>query len=359
MKPLPQRLIRAVLLLLAGPLLPTACSTGGGPAASPPQSVSIAVREFSAASSALRTAGDQGVRDFEKFYLPAQVIMALKRSAGVTAYFTMASTAATDFVADAVIQSSNGKRLSLSVSLTRVDGRKVFSKTYTVDHEDARERVLVAKQDQFYASISRDLVAKAKSTTISLPHARARAYAEDGGVVVNETVLADAQTAGEIERASILSPLTSALLPRAQIAAKVYTEWQTVTVPLQKDRSLAQYEQNVAAAGSVLALGMGAMSVAQSAQLAAAGNQTGVQLANQNLSRAESMFIGTETVRRTAANREQAIIQALNSYKNQFVSGLPRQLTVRIYNKLLTLHGSQQDMLREFKQVVKEKLHAS
>jgi ribosomal protein L6P/L9E len=74
---------------------------------------------------------------------------------------------------------------------------------------------------------------------------------------------------------------------------------------------------------------------------------------------AQTIIAGTEAARRVAANREQAIIQALVAYKNQFTTGIPRQVTIRIYNKIITLHGSQAQMSREFKQFVKQQLNAS
>ncbi len=72
-----------------------------------------------------------------------------------------------------------------------------------------------------------------------------------------------------------------------------------------------------------------------------------------------TIIAGTGAARRVAANREQAIIQALVAYKNQFTTGIPRQVTIRINNKIITLHGSQAQMSREFKQFVKQQLNAS
>jgi hypothetical protein len=247
------------LALLAGAYL-SGCTSGGGTAASkapPPSHVTVAVRHFSSAGYAGLPDGDRGVRDFEQFYLPAELVTSLGARQGVTAYYTMESSPATDFVVSGTILKSDGRQLSLQISAVRVDGKRVLSKTFSINHDDARERVLVPRMRQFFDGIAAAVAGPAFSTAINLNEARARQYAENPRLVVQPKTLEDAQLAGQIERESILTPLTSHLLPRAKIASKVYLQWQVVSIPLQKDRELASYEEGMAAAGSALALAAG------------------------------------------------------------------------------------------------------
>jgi hypothetical protein len=99
--------------------------------------------------------------------------------------------------------------------------------------------------------------------------------------------------------------------------------------------------------------------VAQSYQFAQQGNQQGVQLARENLDRAQHILIDTTTAGEAAANRKQEIMKALAAYKNEFASGTPRQVTVKIYNKLVTLRGSQAEMLNDFRKLVKSELNGT
>ncbi len=350
------------LLALSGTVWLSGCAAGGGsyPAstAAPPRHVTIAVRHFSTPGYASLPAGDRGVRDFEHFYLPAELIGSLSHVGGVSAFYTLEPTPATDFVVNGAISKSDGRLLVLDISMTRVDGRKVYSKTCTINHNDARERVLVPKMRQFFDGMASALAAQALSTTINLNEARTRAYAENPRLAAQGKTLEDGTLAGEIERESILAPMTSHLLPRARIAAKVYLQWQVVSIPLQKDRELASFEEKMAVAGSALALAGGVASVAQSYQSALDGNQQGVQLARQHLEQNQQMMINTMAAGESAANRKQEIIKALTAFKNEFASGLPRQVTVRIYNKILTLHGSQAEMLSDFRKLIKDQLNA-
>lgn len=327
--------------------------------APPPKGVSIAVRQFSTPKYATLSDGDRGVRDFEHFYLPAEIVTSLSKRSNVSAFYTMESSPATDFVVNGYIGKSDGRFLSLNISMMRVDGKKVLSRTFSINHDDARERVLVPRMRQFYDGIAATLAAQAFSTNINLNEARAKAYAENPRLPIQDKTLENGLVAGQIERESILTPLTSHLLPRAQIASKVYLQWQVVSIPLQKDKELASHEQSMAAAGSALALVTGAASVAQSYQFAQQGNQQGMQMARQNLDRAQHMLINTTTAGQAAANRKQEIIKSLAAYGNQFATGTPRQVTVRIYDKIVTLRGSQAEMLQEFRKLVKDELNAS
>ncbi len=358
--PLLKKTILAVLLLI-GTVFLQACAGAkyGATKAPPPTSVTIAVRQFTTLNYAKLPQSDKGVRDFEQFYLPAEIVSSFGSLRNVSAFCSIESSPATDFVVDGSIIKSDGKQLAVKVTMHRVDGAKVCSKVFTIDNKDARERVLIPKMRQYYSGIASYLTSQALKTTINLDEARAMAYAENPRLKLHKQVLDDARVAGQIERESIHQPLTASILPRARIASKVYLEWQVLTIPLQKDRELARYEQNLAIAGSAMGVVYGAASLGTSVAGQAIGNQQAMQQGQEGLMTAQTIIAGTGAARRVAANREQAIIRALVAYKNQFTTGIPRQVTIRIYNKIITLHGSQAQMSREFKQFVKQQLNAS
>jgi hypothetical protein len=352
-----------LLVFLAAALL-SSCATGAGGSAvakaSPPASVTVAVKQFDSPNYAALSSADRGVRDFEAIFLPLRLVDALQGVSGVSrAYFSADDTAATDFVVSGSVLESDGRTLRLKLELRRVDGARIKSKVYTLQHDDGRDAIVAAKLTLFLKVAAADLMAPVKKTSISLPHARMRAYAENPALPVTEKRLADSDAAGDIERSDVLAPLTQAMLPRSKIMEKSYVAWQGVSTPLVRERQVAKSRQTTANITQALALAGGALSVASSYQAAQAGNVAQMQAANQTLSQANTVMVQGAANAAIAENRVKQLTAALAAFKNEFAVGQQRQVTVHIYGKLIKLTGSQRDMLNQFRSVVKEQLNKS
>jgi len=327
-------------------------------AAPAPSNFTFAVRQFTADKEQQLSVGDRGVRDFEKIYLPAEIVAALGRHPGVKAYYATQDTPATDFVLSGKVLASDGKKLAVLLEMFRVDGKRVAVERFQIENRDARPRVIDEKMSSYFSQMAGWAVSKARTTTdISLPEARAKAYASNRTLVVTPKELKNSELAGDIERTELLQPLSTLVIPRVKIAAKLYREWQVLTIPLQRDRELAKTEQGIGIANVGIGVVYAGASVASGVASASQGNQAGLQASGLGVTRGLAMATDGSADAEIAANRIKAIERTMAAYKNEFAVGAPRQVTVRIYDKILTFTGDQSEMLRDFREVVRNELN--
>lgn len=347
-------------LAISAVFLLNACATGKFKVteAAPPATVTVAVKQFTRSGYESKSKEDQGLADFEAIYLPTRLIGALNRTPGVSkAYFTMGDTPSTDFVVSGVVNSSDGKNLSIQTTLHRVDGAKLWTKKFNYVLGDASTTTIQKTTDAMWNQVAAAIITAKAKTKINLPEARAFAYTGNTALIPNEQIIKDAELAGGIERDRILAPLSSTLVPRANIASKYYTKWQMESVPFVTQKETAASQQAAAEFASVLgtvAMGLSAVSSISAAQ---SGDVYGMQLAQQNMGLAA---VATESAAADAAVAENKVkeLQAqLANLKRDFSIGMGRQITVTIYGKVVTLHGSQAEMLKQFRDVVKDKLN--
>lgn len=353
------RLLPRILCLLVSFAL-VSCATSGSryPAQSAPAPSKpvFAVQLFSTPSSKAVSENDRGLREFEQFYHPAKIVDALNATGSASAYYTLTNSPAADFNVEGKILFSNGKKLSMEILATRVDGTVVLKRAFNVDHEDARERVIATKMNSFYADIASNLRAAATKSPVDLMEARTRAYANNPALDVSPKRKENAGIATQIERGDILLPMTKAVIPRARIADKLYVEWLEVSIPLQKDKTLNSYHQGFSVTGTAVGTVYMGAALTQGAAASAQGNQA---LSSQSLTKAAAggrLMVDGVAGAQAAAHRIKEIRKALEAFNKEFLTGTPRQVTVRIYGKILGLAGSQEAMLEEFHRAVKEEL---
>ncbi len=326
--------------------------------APPPDSVSFAVRQFTSPDYSKLNSADKGVRDFEHIVLPAQLVKNLRGTGGVkNAWFTSGPTAAADFVVDGSIMKSDGRTLEVEIKATRVDGAQVYKNKFWVTQTSGDVGAIRGKLAGMFQESSRQLVAAARKTNISLPQARTLAYAEQPLLPLHAEVVSDAEEAARIEGEDILDPLTNELLPRADIAMQSYEQWQSVSTPLMIEKAQAQARKNMATFGAIMGVAAGAASFNSGMDFARAGNAQGVQMAQSNIQQAGMLVAQNATNAEVAENQVQGLAATLNSFKNDFTIGKTRQVTVKVYDRVIKLSGDQASMLAEFRAVVKEQLN--
>lgn len=324
-----------------------------------PKSVTVAIDTWDAEDYASLNASDKGVRDFEKIYLPLRLVQQLKRTAGIkSADITTASTPSVDFLVDGTIVESNGRNLEVKLAMTRVDGATVLNKTYKIEHRDMRKPNITRTINGLFQSMASDIATTGLSTTISIPEARAKAYAENNSLIATNDIQADADVAGNIERDAILKPISNSMLRRIPAMTPSYIEWHYISAPLVREQDQAKQSKAWANVSQGLSLAAGAMSVASSYEAAQAGNSHVAQQSQGLMNRATMTMMQASAIAEVADNKIKRISDTLKAYNNQFAIGNQRTITVRVFGKLRKLTGSQAEILRQFREGVKEDLNS-
>ncbi len=342
-------------------LIPSCADTGGMRVSSapPPQRVSVAVRQFTSPGYAKLPAGDQGVRDFEQIYLAGKLLDRLGSSGQCSgAYFTAGPTAATDLTVDGEVIESDGKNLSLRIAVTRVDGKVVLNKKYNVSFQDAQVPSVKATLTGCVDRMAGEILATGLTTNINLHEARFYAYVGNPSLPTNPAREKEAEAAGDIERHELLLPVTKEFVPRARVTEPSYVQWISLSAPLVDQRKRAKAEKTSADIGQALGAFTGAASFAAGMQMAQAGNTQGVALAQQNMATAEEIMTKEAARSEAAENKIAAISSTLAGYKNTFATNQYRQVTIRIYDKVIKVSGSLDQQLAEFRKVVKDSLNS-
>lgn len=355
------RFFQSASLLISVALFSSCAGTGGMKVSSapPPQKVSVAVCQFTSPGYAKLAAGDQGVRDFEQIYLAGKLVDRLGSSGQCSgAYFTAGKTAATDFTVDGSVLDSNGKDLSLKISVTRVDGKVVLNKKYDISYQDAQVPSVKATLTGFVDRIVGEILATGLKTNIDLREARFYAYAENPSLPKDPAREKDAATAGEIECAELLSPVTKAFVPRARVTEKPYAEWISLSAPLVDEKKKAKAQKASADFGQALGVLTAAASFGAGMEMAQAGNTQGVALAQQNMALAGQVMTEEAAKSEVAQNKISEISATLASLSSNLATPQARQVTIQIYGKVVKVSGSLAQQMAEFRRIVKSELNS-
>ena len=203
-----------------------------------------------------------------------------------------------------------------------------------------------------------EILATGLTTNINLHEARFYAYVGNPSLPTNPAREKEAEAAGDIERHELLLPVTKEFVPRARVTEPSYVQWISLSAPLVDQRKRAKAEKTSADIGQALGAFTGAASFAAGMQMAQAGNTQGVALAQQNMATAEEIMTKEAARSEAAENKIAAISSTLAGYKNTFATNQYRQVTIRIYDKVIKVSGSLDQQLAEFRKVVKDSLNS-
>jgi hypothetical protein len=346
----------------------TSCATGPkkagkGPSiykeskAPPPSSVSVAVEKFSTKNYVILPSAAKGLADFEAIYLPTRLVRALKQQPGISeAYFTMGETSATDFVVKGSVLKSDGRKQKIQLALHRVDGATVWKKNFSYSIASGTDAVINSTVGSFWAKAAKSVSDSRQKTKINLAEARAVAYAGNPNIIPTEQVLGDADIAGELERTQILAELTDHLLPRADAASQYYRSWQQESMHFLKGRDKAKRQKASANFGQGLAIMAAGASAYAGGYAVAQGDTYNAQLAQTNITQATMLAENASANAAVASNKIKQLEEQLQILKSDFAIGTGREITVTIYGQIVTLHGSQMEMMKQFREVVRNKL---
>lgn len=365
----PLTIIRRVFQFVGVALLLALASCGASAtrykvdSAPAPKAISVTITQFEAANLEKLEPKDRDVREFEEIYFPGKLVSAFSRTPGCSgAYFGLDESPATDFVLRGEILESTGREIRLKVWLERLDGKVLPSKAYSVEFHDARPAAVRATLSTFLAGIASEKTNQAlTSTNISLPQARTLAYAGTRELPMTGTNIENASLAGAIERREILQKSTQSLTRRIGLT-KVevpYLEWISVSAPLVLEKRMARKEVASGRLGQALSFAGMLASASVMNEAARQGNTAAVQqteIAAMNFGQQFDQFTASASV---AENKVTRLARTLASLKNDLLNGARnKEVTVRIYGRLLTLRGSQREQLAEFRRTVREKLNS-
>lgn len=384
------------LTLAVVALLSSCASPGYKTKPGNPASLVVGVKEFTTPGYAKLSAGDRGVHDYEHLALPAMLVQALSRTPGVSkAYFVPAGTVAVDIIVDGAIIKSNGRDLTVSLQVARMDGKVLGKQQVTLTHQpsphvimadagrlevtgrlpgttarDPRDnkiyvvpvdtskdvsRIRAADEGLFNQAAS--LIAGMRQKYASDPEdLRALVYAGSKKSSTPELVRMGMEAA-KVEREHLCAPLTSTLVPRISATAGVYHQWQKESVLYLNAKEDAELDKKIANINATI---HGVLSIANFALAGAnalQGNTSMANMGSQAGMRGAADFDRASAAASVAQNKVSELQAALARQKQQFSTGLAREITVRIYNKVVTLRGSKEQMTDEFRRVVKEEMN--
>jgi len=322
-----------------------------------PASLTVGVRQFTTKGYASLPVTDRGVRDYEHLALPGFLVQALNGTPGIAkAYFVPANSPSVDVTVDGSIVKSNGRDLSLELTMTRSDGQVLGRKVVSLSHAPVAVDGIRVKNAGFFSQAAAGVAACRAKYAYDADDLRALVYAE-AKVPSTPELVRMGKEAAEVERTQIFVPLSSALTTRVSATSNLYYTWQKTSVPFVNERDKAQAAKSEAEA-----------SQAFGALMSFAGGMAGGYSASQgnSLGMLEAMPIVTGGMEISAQGAaDEAVAQAkINELSAQlarishedFGTGAGREVTVRIYNKVYTLKGSKAEMTTEFRKIVKAEM---
>ncbi len=323
----------------------------------PPGTVTVAVKQFTTPNYEAMSAIDKGVREYEHVYFQAALIQALARTPGVEkAYVAGSDTPAVDIMVDGVINGSNGRDVDFTLIAKRIDGVELASKQFVFSHS-ATDAVGVGAADVKLMYEAAAFVASARQRLkLNRDELRALVYAKAPGVFPTEGLTKMGREAASVECSQLLVPLTNVLLPAVTATSGMYYEWQKESIPVVAQKQVAEQEKASAEADEAIGAFLGVASAATGISAARQGNTAVVNMSQTNMLNAAGIVDTAAANAQVAENQVNQLGGVLASYKSQFNVGPGREVTVRIYNRVLTLKGSMEEMTNEFRKVVEEEM---
>lgn len=198
-----------------------------------------------------------GVKRFERTYFAARLLMPLRSDKSLGgAFFTDAATPAADYTVESSVKKSDGKMTVVNVKLISADGRKVWSKTFSVNTKSSQYRNPKADPS---GGIWLD-IAQAISKTPQRPGqfaiSRTVGYAGQKNLAVTDSQASKAEQAAAVERESVLTPVTDKLLTYANGPGIYdrYRNWQAQSTPQIEARSAEKTAQNIQGAFALIGM---------------------------------------------------------------------------------------------------------
>jgi hypothetical protein len=349
-------MMRPYLFVLASALLSSCAGTSYKAKSGTPQTLTVGVKQFTSKNYASLPANEKGVRDYEHLALPAMLVKALNKTPGVTkAYFVPANSPGVDVTVDGAITQSNGRDLSLALTISRMDGKVLAKKNLAISHAAKDVSGIRATNQGLFNQAATTVAATRQKYAYDPEDLRALVYAEAKTPSTPELVRMGKEAA-QVERTQVYSPLTNALTPRIDATSQVYHQWQKDSVPFIAQKAQAEAEKASAEAAETLGMLMSFAGGMAGGMSAATGNSYGMLSAMPLMTTGAEISAQGSADAAVAQNKINELSAALAKISGQFNIGAAREMTVRIYNKVITLKGTKEQMTAEFRKIVKEEM---
>ena len=291
----------------------------------------------------LNDLSSRSFRDFEELYLAAESAIGLGVS-GKTSIFYLApvSSPAADYTIDTSIIKSDGKNLSLSATVRRLDGVKighVRQNWYVLPQAASNPVDFIPKFTAEFCGAINIVIAKDNT---DLDYLRAQVYAGKK-LPHSENIVRIAREAAAVERENLLAPTTRQLASRARSIRPVYAQWQAAAYPFVTIKEESQSQLN----SLNFQTGMG-------------GVIAGQQIAQGNTSGGLESFSGTlqDVLPKihVAESRMKSAQAVLSSQRATLNIGGISTVRVVLFNETHSLHGSLSEQLQQLRAIVREEL---
>jgi len=204
--------------------------------------------------------------------------------------------------------------------------------------------------------IAQNVAKSARRYRYDAKQLRAAVYADSRKQEPSEKLVAMGEEASKVEREQLLRPITSALTQRIGATSNVYYSWKREALVISDKKVVAdahrQAAENVQALGTLTSMagGMAAGYASAKGDTQMLGQSIGIMAQGAQITEQGDADL------KVAMNKLRELNAALAQCGEVFNTGAGREITVRIYNKLITLRGSKEEMVKEFHRVVKEEM---
>jgi hypothetical protein len=302
------------------------------------QQPTVAVLPFESPDYKQLKPNERMIRDFERNYLPARLVEALRGTSGIaSAYFSPAPTPAADLNVKASIKKSDGKMTVIGVDLLSANGTRVSTQTFSINTTSAEFKKMPDPAGRIWPQIAAAIV-KTKQKPGEYAVARVIGYSGDKEIIVTDQKATVATEGAGAERQGMLEPVTAKMMPRAKLADQIYIAWQQEATPLVEQRSS---EKSMETISFVTALVGGAASGVG----AAMGDTSTAQLGMQG-----AMMAATNAG--IAAGKIEEINKTLETTSQGLIWHQGQPTSVRVFGEVYKFSGTLESQQAELRKVV-------
>lgn len=266
--------------------------------------IGVGVLPFEIAGSDKMRSDGSEIKHLAANYLPVRLTRVLVRSEYIqNAYAIPEVSPAVDFMVRGLLEEVDGERVDVTLTVTRCDGLKIFSKHYFRDLDSRDIAAVHHPYDLLWTEFTNDFVREAiiplanLETYVDHRRARVAAYISDADLS-NYAITPNAwlliTTGALAEREKFLEVGSSAREMAAVELESEWREWCKQTTRINERKRSTQRKQAIGALSLALMFAGGAVDISQASQT---GQQADLdQLANSAMVIAEAMESNSEVL---------------------------------------------------------------